>query len=325
MSRLSNIDNHVRQLAVVTDGRPSAGARASAPDSLLDAILATPGPAPRPGRGARRPGRAARRPVVITALAVLAIAGSAAASEAIFGSAQNQTSLECNIRGALSVIDGTSGNPVADCSVEWRRQTGGSTVPPLAAYLLRTGGVEVQPAADRPPAGSQRLPAGTVMGTQLIVLNEWLGDYINGLSSRCFSDATATASVHAELASLGLAGWSISSRPPAANGTTTCASGFIIFGAQRHVLLLANPAAPPRGEASAFKRFQTLARSLRPVSATCQDLPATAARVRAIARRLGLSSGLRLDQVTVPSATCTSIYENVGGLIVVTLRGPAGP
>jgi hypothetical protein len=322
VTRLSNVDHYVRQLATVTDGEPSGGAWASAPDSMLDAILATPGPgrrSGRPDRGGRR-----RRPAVIAALSVLALAGSAAAGWAIFGSARNATSIECSIHGSLTVIDGTSGNPVADCSAQWQRQTG-AAAPPLVAYLLKSGVVEVQPATERPPARSTRLPAGTVLNTQLIVLNEWLGDYIHGLSSRCYSDAAATASVHAELAGLGLPGWTVSFRPPAANGTTTCASIFIVFAAQRHVQLLTSPAAPPRGEVSAFRLFRSLARSLRSVSGTCQDLPATADRVHAIARRLGFSApaGLELDKVTVPSATCTSIYEDVGGTIVVTLRGPA--
>jgi hypothetical protein len=235
---------------------------------------------------------------------------------AALASVQGATSVNCN----NAIVDAVSGNPVTDCDVIWKH-TFGRAAPRLAVYA-DDGWFLVLPATQRPPAGSVRLPSGVVMNTNLIVLNEWLQDYVSGLNSQCYASSAAVTAVHGELASLGLSGWNVSAQPPAANGTTTCDNVSIISAGQRTVQLKAPPSVSSgNGPASQMQQF---AGALHQISNSCLDLPAATEQVTAAAARYGqsLSPPDSLQQVTVPDAHCTSVYLEIGGAMFVTLRGP---
>lgn len=242
-----------------------------------------------------------------------------ASPAAAISSVQGVTSVNCD----NAIIDAVSGNPVTDCAAIWK-QSFGTQAPQLAAYADGAQ-VVVLPMAAKPWAGSVRLPAGVVMNTRLIVLNEWLQDYVSGLSSRCYADSRAVTAVRGELASLGLSGWSVPTQPPAANGHARCADVSVILFGQRQVRLLTSPS-PSAGKLPG--QLQSLSRSLRQVIGQCDDLAVAATRARAAAALAGLPvspSGTRLQQVTVANARCTSIYLEVGGTVFLTLRGPGAP
>jgi hypothetical protein len=238
-------------------------------------------------------------------------------------SVQGATSISCNdATGDQAIIDAFSGNPVADCDSIWQ-QSYRAKPPQLTAYA-DDGGVYVLPVTAKPQAGSVPLPAGVVMNTRLIVLNEWLQDWVSGPMSHCYSGSQAVTAVQGELTSLGLPGWTAVTELPAASPPTACANTGQIFYAQHEVQLQSGPPEAAGGQ------LQSLASSLRQIIGQCDDLPVAAARVRTAAAQAGLpvsssGSGTWLQQVTVPDARCTSIYLEVGGTVIVTVRGPAGP
>ena len=72
--------------------------------------------------------------------------------------------------------------------------------------------------------------------------------------------------------------------------------------------------------------FEKLAAKLRPLTQSCESLPAALTSVRADASDLGLSESARtydLNAVTDNFVRCASIYETVGGTIFLTVRGPS--
>jgi hypothetical protein len=239
---------------------------------------------------------------------------------AAIASVQDATSINCD----NTIIDAVSGNPVTDCAAIWQHSFR-QAVPQLTVYA-NDGWVLVLPAKQRPWAGSVRLPSGFVMNTGLIVLNEWLQDYVNGLYSKCYSSSAAVTAVHGELASLGLSGWNVPVQPPAANGTTTCANVSLLFASQRTVQLQVQPA-PPKGHSPT--QVLSLATALRQLESSCEDVPAAATAAKTAAARYGMNlsnaSGNMFQEVTVPGARCTSVYLEIAGGASITLRGPAGP
>ncbi|HJQ84560.1 MAG TPA: hypothetical protein VKA21_10815 [Candidatus Binatia bacterium] len=308
MSGRSSIDS-LRRLASVSDLEAVAVFGAAGRDDLLAHLTGLPF-----GRGARpRAARRSRRPLVL-ALAVVVAAATAAGAWAIFGSsAQETTSIECVIAGTDSVIPASSGDPAADCALQWQRDLG-TTPPALAAYDNGHGGVTVIPRSDKPQAGWKPLPGGT-QDVALIQLQQSLDDYVDGLNSRCLDGAAATSLTQAKLARFGLTGWTVTVR-----NQGPCTNEDVVDPASRTVTLISGAAST--GPKTAF---QKLADKLRPLAKSCQSLPATVASVRAAAGDLGLSESARtyqLDAVTDDSLRCASIYENVGGTIFLTVRGP---
>jgi hypothetical protein len=240
---------------------------------------------------------------------------------AAVASVEGDTSINCD----NAIIDAVTGNPVTDCAAIWRHSFR-QAVPQLAVYA-NAGWVVVLPAEQRPWAGSVRLPSGFVMNTGLIVLNEWLQDYVNGLNSKCYSSGAAVAAARGELASLGLSGWNVSAQPPAANGTTTCANTGLIFASQRMVQV--QTAGPQSSGKLLTQQMQPLATALRQIESSCEDLAAAATAAKAAATHFGLNlsiaAGAQFQEVTVPDAHCTSAYLELGGATFLTLRGPAAP
>ena len=309
MSGHGPIDS-LRRLAPASDTEAAAVFGAAAQEELLIGLTSLPFGRGRPLEQATR----RRRPLVL-ALAVVVAAATAAAAWAVFGSsAQETTSIECVIAGTDTIVPASSGDPAADCALQWQRDLG-TTPPPLVAYDNGDGGVSVIPRGEKPQAGWTALP-GRSQDVALIQLQESLDDYVNGLNSTCLDGAAATALAHAKLAQFGFTGWTVTVR-----NEGSCTTGDVVDPASQTVTLIATQA--PMGHETTFRK---LADKLQPVTKNCVSLPAAVASVRAAARDLGLSESARtyeLDAVTDNSLHCASIYETVGGTIFLNVRGPS--
>jgi len=212
MSGRSSIES-LRQLARVSDVEAAAVFGAAGREELLEELTRLP-----VGRRVRRQPIVRRRPFVL-AVAFVATLATAAAAWAIFHtSAQETTSVECVIKGVDTIIPATSGDPAADCAVQWKRDEG-TAAPPLRAYDNGDGGVTVIPSSETPPAGFKRLVSG--QDVDLIQLQASLDDFVNGLNSSCLSGAAATSLTEGRLSQFGLAGWTVSLRD---NGSAGSAS-----------------------------------------------------------------------------------------------------
>jgi hypothetical protein len=305
----------LRRLSPVSDAEAAAVWGALGREELLEDVTRLP-----VGDAERRRAVVRRRPLVV-ALAVVAVAATAATAWAVLGSSAHETtSVECVIAGSDTIIPSTSGDPAYDCAVAWQQDLG-TVPPPLVAYDNSLGGVSVLPRGTTPPAGWKRLSGG--QDVALIELQESLDDYIAGLNSGCLDGPAATALAERNLARFGLTGWSVSVRDdsPATQGARFCASADIVDPATRTVTLTV-VGTPPRSGTVIAK----LADRLRPLTQNCESLPAAVASVQAAASDLGLSESARtykLDTVTDDSLRCASIYETVGGTIFLTVRGPS--
>jgi hypothetical protein len=313
MSGRSSNDS-LRRLSPASDADAAAVFGVNGREELLEAVTGL-----QFGRRglARRPTHRRRRLVlVVAALAVVAIGTAATWVVLRRAPAQETTSVECVIKGVDAIIPSSSGNPAADCAAEWLREEG-TAAPPLRAYANGFGGVTVLPRSETPPTGYKRLQA---QDAALIELQDSLDDVINGLNSACLDPAAATRLAKARLAELGFTGWTVGVRDPqSANTAGACTSMDVVDPAARTVTLIA------AAGLSAGGTSLELAHKLRPITQSCESLPAAVASVRTAASTLGLSESARgydLNTATDNSMRCASIYETVGGTIFLTVRGP---
>ena len=303
MSGHSSIDS-LRRLSRVSDVEAAAVFGTVGREELLAGLTQLPA-----GRRARQVTVTSRRRPLVLALALVVAAATAATAWAIFrSSARETTSIECVIGGTDTIIPATSGDPAADCALQWQRDLG-TTPPPLLAYDNGRGGVTVLPRSQTPPAAYKRLP-GHSQDVALIQLQQSLDDYINGLNSRCLDSTAAKALAQAKLAQFGFTGWTITVR-----NQGSCTNADIVDPASKTVTLIASGTAT--GQETAF---QQLADKLRPLTQECQSLTAAVASVRTAAKGLAYD----LNTVTDDSLRCAAIYETVGGTIFLTVRGPSG-
>jgi hypothetical protein len=315
MSGRSPIDS-LRRLAPVSDSDAAAVFAVSGREELLDAVTG------RPFGRAARPRPMARRRRLVLALAVLALTAIATAATWVAISrnapARETTSVECVINGVDTIIPSTSGDPAHDCAVEWKRELG-KAGPRLVAYDNGFGGITVLPHTQTPPAGYKRLASQEVA---LIELQTSLDDVIHGLNSSCLDPASATSLAKAKLRQFGFVGWTVSVRDPqSAAAPGMCTSIDIVDPVARSITLAGV------GGLSAGGSALKLADKLRPLTRSCESLPAAVSSVRATASSLGLSESARgydLNAVTDKSLRCAAIYETVGGTIFLTVRGPRG-
>lgn len=268
-------------------------------------------PAPHTRRSRQR-----RLPVLIAAAVVLS--GAAVAWAFLASSARDTVAVQCLIQGSDAIIPAASGDPVADCAAQWQRDTG-QAAPALVAYDNGHGGVTVLPAAEAPPAGFTRLPAGASQNVAMVEMQQWLDDYVGGLNSDCFDAGAAAQMTQQELTRLGMTGWTV--QPPPSSDLGSCVDTGILDAPSSTVALRAMSGPVPAGSVMA-----RLAAKLRPIARDCLPLDAAAQQVRSAAGELGLSEddhGYELTEVPDAAARCTSISENVGGTIFLVLRGPS--
>lgn len=313
MSAHSSIDS-LRRLSPVSDTDASAVFGSAGREELLVAVTRLP-----LGRGVRARFLPRRRRRLVLALAVLAVLGATAATWAVVRApARETTSVQCLIDGNDAIVPSVSGDPAADCALEWQRDQG-TTPPPLVAYDNGLGGVTVIPRGQKPQAGWTRLP-GQSQDVALIELQYSLDDAINGLNSSCLDPTAATRLTQAKLAQFGFSSWTVTVRDPSsANTPGNCVSAEVLDPVTTTVTLIA------MGTTSAGGSARELADKLRPLTQECQSLPDAVAAVRATAAGLGMAESARtydLNAVTDDSMRCASITETVGGTIFLTVRGP---
>lgn len=263
----------------------------------------------------RRPRYPSRLVVLLAALAL----GGVAIGWAYFAStARDTVSIQCEIAGVSTVISSASGDPVADCAGQWRRDTG-DRAPRLAAYDNGHGGITVLPADEAPPSGWTRLPDGATQNVSMVQLQQWLDDYVSGLNSGCYDNPTAVQMTAGELRRLGMANWTVRPAPP--DEASSCVNTGIL-DPRSSTVVLRGLGGPAPADVPAVR----LAVKLRSIAATCQPLGPAAVDVRSAAAELGLSEdarGYQLDEVQDDALRCTTIAEDVGGTINIILRGPS--
>src|SRR4051794_1743118 len=110
-----------------------------------------------------------------------------------------------------------SGDPLADCAADWKLSFG-EAAPELAAYTADNGTIMVQPKAWPAPADWTPLAPDFHLDPVLLQLDHSLQDSVRGLNSRCFSVAEGQSLVEAELARLGLSGWTVHQRGDSGDG-----------------------------------------------------------------------------------------------------------
>lgn len=156
--------------------------------------------------------------------------------------------------------------------------------------------------------------------TPTVVLEPFrLDDYVSGLNSGCYDNATAVAMTEKALTRFGMENWTV--QPPPADDDSPCVDTGILDGTTFTVALRALG-----GGHDAQMPFEKLAARLRSIAQRCESLDAMARQVRSAAAELGLSEGAHeyeLTEVRDDSARCTTIYEDVGGAIFLILRGPS--
>jgi hypothetical protein len=318
------LDRLVTPLARVTDEQLSQATSPAGREALLREIMSTP-----PSREAPAPRRRRRLPVVAVVGAVV-LGGTAIGWAFAMSSARDTVSVECEIEGGSVIIPSATGDPVADCAAQWQRDTG-NRAPRLVAYDNGQGGIIVAPADQPPLPGATPLPTGATQNVSMIEVQQSLDDYIAGLNSGCYDNATAVKMTEQTLARVGMGDWTVQPAPStdfsppstssAAPASNQCVDTAILDPATSTVTLraLGGPASPDAP-------YEKLAAMLRSIAQGCTSLDATAQQVRSAASELGLSEAAhqyQLTEVQVKDAGCTTIDENVGGTIFLILRGPA--
>jgi hypothetical protein len=308
-------------LDTVRDLAPPVGAQPELLERVRKDLMATITQPPQ-SDAASTPRRTRRRwAIPIAAAAVLLVA---AAGWAILDSSDS-TGLQCP---GNAFIDAKTGDPVLDCSNEWRHYNE-TEPPPMVAYDNGRGGVAVLLESDAVPDGYTALDPGPFQDAALIELEAALGDVGTGLESECYDDVEATRITRRELDRLGLAHWTVTvddDRRP--DGTTTCAT-FIPDAQLQQVQLIGLPGV------NAPDPFTDYAAALNEeLSASCVGLDEAADLARTLAASTEIVvNGTRIDFteeasvlfihiVEDPDAACTRANVNVGGRVEVTLRGP---
>lgn len=215
-------------------------------EELLSALRASGGEVP-----ART--RRSRRSAVVATLGAGVLAASSGLAYAVITGQSAGTALKINCSagidraefdstgGFTSVIDTTSGDPVADCASEYERLTG--SVPALVAYDAGNPFVWVLPDEWKVPAEWKRLPSEFRSDSPRLALKQRLEDPAGVFASGCLDDAQAEAAVREELAALGLSDWTVE-RPVSerADGRALCSGAGVAEDGRRSVYLYIRPA-----------------------------------------------------------------------------------
>lgn len=298
-------------------------------------VAAAPAATSRFGDRARFGGRLRPKWLVpAAAAATIGLATAATWGVLSFGNAEQSTNLECQVDTAgqaFSIIQAVTGDPVADCQAEWQ-QSNHTKAPAMVAYENGKGAVTVRLKATPAPDGSTKLPDGQFQQANTIKLEQYLGDVGSGLASECVDTPTAKARINAEFNRLGLEGWTITdaARGPA-DGAQTCATG-ASEGQKKRVRLFTDPVQSFQVASPAVSGFAKEIQ--RELASSCQSLDAAQATVHRIANKtndtiqgkpvnLGADGLVQIIPGADPSQKCTTATTEVGGAILVTLRGPA--
>lgn len=303
---------------------PDSAFVAEARSTLMAHIVATAPEVPTAPADAPRRRSRWMLPVVVFASATTAAAGWAV----LRIDPKTSTAVACGD----SIIASSTGDPVADCSALWRRENG-SEPPPLVAYVGPGGGVHVLPAAQTSPDGFSALAPSFRQEAAIIELRAELADVSRGLPSACFGETEARRLVAAQLHRLGLADWSITTRPVDEHPPASCPSGSPNYSTaavdpeQKRVRLIPNLGGPPPQDLPFVKLSRWLtAQFVEGPQRRCVPVDEALVLAREQATRLGLREDTgHIVFTIVPSAepaarTCTRPTTVVGGTTQVTLR-----
>ncbi|MEU8036294.1 hypothetical protein [Streptosporangium sp. NPDC049078] len=117
---------------------------------------------------------------------------------------------EAEARDGISGPDLT-GDPVADCRL-YREQSGRPPIPDPVVFRFNEN-VYVAPRSQVPPSAIVMGPAAP-RDTSVRELKSVLGDWVDGMNSRCFSETEAIEFAREQLSRLGLEGWRFKVIPP---------------------------------------------------------------------------------------------------------------
>jgi hypothetical protein len=217
----------------------------------------------------------------------------------------------------LSVPIGT-GDPLADCAVVWKQQSGKSA-PELAAYVGSNGTVMVQPKAWKTPADWEPLAEDFSLDTALLELDHSLQDHVHGLAAKCLSGADGDALAEQTLTRLGLDGWTVDQRDKP-DGVKSCA-GFVVADPEEKVVKLMGQKPSKASDVP----FEAMAAELRK-SQECLDHDQALAEVKRAAKVAGMPDGVEGYELSEPGSSshgagsdCTRIVMIVGGSVMVEL------
>lgn len=273
----------------------------------------------------------------------LVVAGGGVAYAVLAGQAP-QTALKVNCAVGVtqaqfdkehsftSILDATTGDPVADCAAQYQRLQG--SAPRLTAYDVGASFVFVLPADWTVPTSWRPLPSTFQNDAARLELKQRLEDLVDGPESRCSTTDDAERDARADLASLSLTGWSLTRLPSAtkADGRNACAfatideasSLTINIGSKSDITDITDINGNPVVMTGRPSPVTDLAARLRSdISRSCVTLQAS----KGIVLRAISASGLRPQDAnvqTIPdnAASCTRVALIPGGMINIILRGP---
>lgn len=214
-----------------------------------------------------------------------------------------------------SVMDVSTGDPVADCASEYQRL--GLPVPALRGYESGSVFIWVVPQSWKVPASWRPLAEDFRSDTNRLTLKQRIEDPIDGPGVGCPSTAAVRKAVNDELAALHLEDWSVVPAPGGTDGdgSTMCAFAFLDEEGDNRIYLQAGP---PMTTAGDDKGPHELMNRLRAdVARPCLTMPqAKAATAKALA-----DTGVPATVLAAPTASgrCTSIDLVPGGLITIRL------
>ena len=219
---------------------------------------------------------------------------------------------------------GLTGDPVADCQ-HYNDLEGREPIVEAVAFRYENM-LFVAPSSDV-PAGATLLAAPTAQDESRRELQASVHDLVDGLRAQCFTADEASAFVTGELERLALTGWQVEvaqNEPSADRPDDVCATAWVDQAGADVVQVTPNSVPAPevlQANEDVVPFVFTLADTLRQEVATqCVSLP-DAEEIAAAA--LGTEHHWPLTAIEDPAATCTRVDMEVGGSILVTLRGPA--
>lgn len=284
-------------------------------------------PAPQPRR---------RRSLAVTAsLSAVALTGATGAAYAVYWqSADTALQIDCAVGtaradferfgGGGSILSTSSGDPVQDCAAEYRRLEGGQA-PELRAYEHGKSFITVVPADWLVPQDWQPLNGAFRTDPLRVELESRLSDQIEGPEATCSEVGAADRQVRAELADLGLTGWTVERLEQAnrADGTSWCAIAFLDGSGGNTVLLQGLEREEPiPGTTDSVDGITVRLRTA--IVEKCLALPEARVAAEQAVRDSGASvSDAIITTLADPAATCTRVDFVPAGLISIVLRGPA--
>jgi len=309
-----DVINQLRAANPATDSDLSRTDR-RAFDALREGITMTSTAFPdQPNKSRRR----MRRGLAIGAALVVLGAGGSAAYAALV-SRTTDADLNCDHRAQGKFI---TGNAINDCDSILRAQ-GLPIIHDPVAVRDPAGYITVLP---RSQAHGATTPPGPEQDPRAIELTASLGDLVDGLRSRCFDQAGATAFVKADLNRLGLTDWALTIDHSITKANATSASRPCAFAvatpAAKQVLLLPfrmpDPSAPNAAPAEPLSK---VIHDLRTdIADKCVTLPVAEAAARSAVSQAALP--VEIGATIDPTANCTRVDMVVGGTATISLHGP---